>query len=66
MRDPVIVQMENDFDEWYYTGRELYRKITYVLSEPKYCRHGYVVLGLKKVSEKELLKNLDLIAYHTK
>lgn len=29
------------------TGRELKRQITYILNDTKYCKTGYVVLGLK-------------------
>jgi hypothetical protein len=37
----------SDYDEETgYTGRELRRKISYILDDPDYCKEGYVILGL--------------------
>ena len=30
-----------------YTGRELYREVTYVLDDEAYCKEGFVVMGFK-------------------
>lgn len=30
-----------------YTGRELYREVTYVLDDGAYCKEGFVVMGFK-------------------
>lgn len=32
-----------------YTGCVLDREITYVLDDPRYCKEGFVVLGLREV-----------------
>lgn len=32
-----------------FTGRTLDCEITYILSDPDYCKEGFVVLGLRKV-----------------
>ena len=38
--------------EWHphsglYTGRWMCAQISYILNDPRYCKEGYVVLGLK-------------------
>lgn len=30
-----------------YTGLWLYAQISYILDDPRYCKEGYVILGLK-------------------
>jgi ASC-1-like (ASCH) protein len=42
--DTLILQ---DWDGWERTGRELIKKVTYVLDDSQYCKDGYVVLGIK-------------------
>lgn len=32
-----------------YSGREITRIVTYVLDDSKYCKDGYVILGVKEV-----------------
>lgn len=31
-----------------YTGREIQREVTYVLDDERFCKTGFVVLGLKE------------------
>lgn len=46
-----------------HTGRALYREVTYVLSNPDYCKEGFVVLGLGHVigeeDTRELFEDLE-------
>lgn len=37
----------NEWDNEDYTGRCILHKIVYILSDPKYCKEGYVILGLE-------------------
>lgn len=37
----------NEWNGENYTGRCTLHKIVYILSEPEYCKEGYVVLGLE-------------------
>lgn len=36
----------NEWNGEQYTGRFTLHKIVYILSDPEYCKQGYVVLGL--------------------
>jgi hypothetical protein len=29
-----------------FTGREVEKRISYILDDPRYCKEGYVILGL--------------------
>lgn len=40
----------NEWGNEGYTGRCTLHKIVYILSDPKYCKEGYVVLGLEPCS----------------
>lgn len=42
--DILVLQ---DWDGCECTGRELTKKITYVLNDSQFCKYGYVVLGIK-------------------
>jgi hypothetical protein len=33
-----------------YTGREVYVKVTYILSDPEYVKEGYVVMAIKPIT----------------
>ena len=33
-----------------YSGRVVEMEITYVLDDPRFCKDGYVVLGIKEIS----------------
>lgn len=37
----------NEWDSGEYTGRCILQKIIYILEDPKYCKDGYVILGLE-------------------
>lgn len=37
----------NEWGEKGYTGRCTLHKIVYILSDPEYCKEGYVVLGME-------------------
>ena len=37
----------NEWNNEGYTGRCTLHKIVYILSDPEYCKEGYVVLGLE-------------------
>lgn len=41
--DLLVLQ---DLDGWESTGRELIKKVTYVLNNPDFCKDGYVILGI--------------------
>lgn len=44
----------NTWDEIAYTGREIYREITYVLSDyPLALKAGFVVLGIKPIKHQK-------------
>lgn len=44
--DLLILQEWNP--QWeIYTGRWLCAQISYILDDPRYCKEGYVILGLK-------------------
>ncbi len=30
-----------------YTGREITKEVTYILDDPRFCKKGYVIMGLK-------------------
>ncbi|MBE6693404.1 MAG: DUF3850 domain-containing protein [Ruminococcaceae bacterium] len=40
-----------EYDRGSYTGREVKKKVSYVLDNREYCKEGYVVLGLKGVKK---------------
>lgn len=44
--DTLILQ---NWNGWERTGRELIKKVTYILDDPQYCKDGYVVLGIKDI-----------------
>ena len=33
-----------------YTGQSILAKVTYLLSDPQYCKEGYVILGIDIIS----------------
>lgn len=44
--DLLILQEWNPKKE-IYTGRWICAQISYILDDPRYCKEGYVILGLK-------------------
>ncbi len=37
----------NEWENECYTGRCTLHKIVYILSDPEYCKEGYIILGLE-------------------
>lgn len=37
----------NEWNDEKYTGRCILKKIVYILSDPEYCKEGYIILGLE-------------------
>ena len=42
-----------EYDRGGYTGREVKKKVTYVLDNREYCKAGFVILGIRAVREKK-------------
>lgn len=40
-----------EYDRGAYTGREVKKKVSYVLDNREHCKDGYVILGLKGVKK---------------
>lgn len=43
-----IIHLQEVFDGEY-TGRAIDKEVCYMISDPEYCKEGFVVLGLKGV-----------------
>lgn len=41
-----------------YTGRETQFEVTCVLDNPRFCKEGYVIMGIKKIGEEHVVKGL--------
>jgi hypothetical protein len=49
--DDLFLQEWNDGA---YTGRRLVARVTYMLTDPAYCKEGFCILGIKVVARPEL------------
>ncbi len=60
-RDYVVgdVLCLQEFANDKYTGRETVREICYMLNDPKYCKEGYVVLGIRQKEERRRILTLE-------
>lgn len=41
-----------------YTGRECQFQVTYVLSDNRFCKEGFVIMGIKKIGEEHIVRGL--------
>jgi hypothetical protein len=41
-----------------YTGRETQFEVTYVLDSDRFCKEGYVIMGIKMVGEEHIVNSL--------
>lgn len=60
-----ILHLEETIDGAY-TGNILMKEVSYILNDPKYCKEGYVVLGLKECRGKTKEELFDEILHYGK
>ena len=53
---------KNEYDKWFYTGREIYKKVTYILNDSEYCKDGYVIMGVRNIRKVPIKEDkIDLL-----
>jgi len=43
----VLVLQEYDYKRKIYTGREISKRVIYILDDPRFVKEGYVIMSLK-------------------